>query len=291
MDEEGENSDGSKLPTWGGHLWRISLATYRWEHLLRVPEALIAVGVGGRYVYSLGYFGHVLYQYDTQTGKTARAVVGSVDGHISRNFLVDDRGHAYVPRLTADRAVDGRARTVQIALGEFGPDLREIGATPVETARYLGGDPPTESHGIVGLQKMADGSIYFTTHTGFLGRVVPPVPGRADAINHARAEVIQIGWLHPDGPSYAASLFASADGGTLLSLVRRADAPWEWLACTVSGHVCQVATFAAPGREPAVLGRTLLYGSSTRDAKGGHYVVGMGSDYRPVALRVQGLGR
>jgi hypothetical protein len=36
MDEHGENEDGSRLPTWGGHLWRMSLTTQQWEHLLTV---------------------------------------------------------------------------------------------------------------------------------------------------------------------------------------------------------------------------------------------------------------
>jgi hypothetical protein len=31
----------------------------------------------------------------------------------------------------------------------------------------------------------------------------------------------------------------------------------------------------------------LLYGSSTRDASGGHYLVGMGPGYRPIVLRIQ----
>ena len=60
MDEEGENANGSRLPTWGGHLWRMNQATYKWEHLLAAREALIAVAGGGKYIFSLGYFGHVL---------------------------------------------------------------------------------------------------------------------------------------------------------------------------------------------------------------------------------------
>jgi hypothetical protein len=32
MDETGEQDDGSKLPTWGGHLWRMG-STGRWQHL------------------------------------------------------------------------------------------------------------------------------------------------------------------------------------------------------------------------------------------------------------------
>ncbi len=64
MDEEGEEEDGSQMPIWGGHLWRMRLSDSQWEHLAATPEALIGVAVGDRWVYALGYFGHVLYQYD-----------------------------------------------------------------------------------------------------------------------------------------------------------------------------------------------------------------------------------
>src|SRR5207244_299265 len=46
MDESGEADDGSKLPTWGRHLWRRGPSGV-WEHLAATPEALIAVATGG----------------------------------------------------------------------------------------------------------------------------------------------------------------------------------------------------------------------------------------------------
>ena len=64
------------------------------------PEALIAVATGGPYVYSLGYFNHVLYQFDTRTKRIRSVAVGAAGGHVSRNFFVDDRGHAFVSRVT-----------------------------------------------------------------------------------------------------------------------------------------------------------------------------------------------
>src|SRR5229473_700087 len=99
MDESGENEDGSKLPTWGGHLWRRGRGP-GWEHLAATREALIAVATGGPYVYALGYFNHVLYQFDTRTRRLRSVTVGSAGGHVSRNFFVDARGHAFVPRIT-----------------------------------------------------------------------------------------------------------------------------------------------------------------------------------------------
>ena len=285
MDEHGENANGLKLPTWGGHLWRMSLATQKWEHLLTVPEALIAAGGAGRYVYALGYFKHILYQYDTQTGKTARLEVGSVDGHISRNFLVDFRGHVYVPRLR-DATVAGGPRQIRVTLVEFGSNLTELRETPLESAHYLGGRP-TDAQGIVGLQEMTEGSIYFTTHTGRLFRVVPPARTAAGPAREAAAELVNVGWLNPaDGPSYPASLF-TADGATQLSSAVRRTGPWEWLTCDVTLVNCKVSPLDVPGRDSAWITRTLFYGSATRDAKGGHYLVGIGSDYRPIAIRIQ----
>ncbi len=67
MDESGEKEDGSRLPTWGGHLWRLE-PPHTWHHLAAVPQALIAAAVGGPYVYTLGYFNHVLFQFDTRIG-------------------------------------------------------------------------------------------------------------------------------------------------------------------------------------------------------------------------------
>jgi hypothetical protein len=285
MDEEGEHEDGSKLPTWGGHLWRLQIATGRWEHLLRVPEALIAVGAGGRYVYTLGYFKHVLYQYDTQTGRTARVEVGSVDGHISRNFLVDDRGHAFVPRLTS--SPDPRGRAITVSLVEFDADLHELRATPIDAAEYLGRDSPTDAHGIVGLQTLADRSIVFTTHAGRLFQIVPPHAGTT--AQTTPADVHDLGWIHPRGSSYPASLFTSDGQSTIFTLAKPASPPngWEWVTCPFPALSCTASPIHLHEFNDDVTSRMLLYGSSTRDASGGHYLVGMGPGYRPIVLRVQ----
>ena len=61
MDEKGEEADGNRLPTWGSHFWRLSPSTNHWEHLLHVPEGVIAIAGMERWIYALGYFGHVLY--------------------------------------------------------------------------------------------------------------------------------------------------------------------------------------------------------------------------------------
>ena len=55
MDEHGEDTDSGRLPTWGSHLWRLRLADHRWEHLLAVPEGLIAVASSGPRIVALGW--------------------------------------------------------------------------------------------------------------------------------------------------------------------------------------------------------------------------------------------
>ena len=100
--------------------------------------------------------------------------------------------------------------------------------------------------------------------------------------------VTNLGWIHPEGPSYPASLFTSDGTTRIASLARRPRQPWEWISCDVGSTPpsCRAAEIATPDVDSGVLNRALLYGSATRDASGGHYVVGIGRDYRPVILRV-----
>ena len=182
MDEEGEAGDGSVYPTWGGHLWRLS-ATGAWQHLRTTKEALIAVAAGGPYVYALGYFNHVLYQYHTKTGVMKSVAVGSAGGHVSRNFAADARGHAFVPRIT--RAATGSPAA---ALVEYDADLKELAATPLPEYFEKGND---DSHGIVGVSSGADGSSLVATGKGRLYQIVPQTSGPST--------ITDLGWFHPKG--------------------------------------------------------------------------------------------
>ncbi len=291
MDEEGEREDGSQLPRWGGHLWRLRLDSHKWEHLLSTPEALIAVAVGDRYVYALGYFGHVLFQFDTMTRDVKRVPVGSVGGHVSRNFIADYRGHAFVPRLRVETDSLGR-RTARVSIVEFGTGVEELKETPLEPEHYLDGTP-VGSHGITGLQEMADGSWYFTTHVGFLYRIQPPA--RSSPIDHSAATVSRVGWLHPNGAMYVASLFSSDGTDTVLALAHDilnegATGKYQWLTFDLKNGVSRVAPFTVLNMDDAVVPRLLLYGSSAHDAQGNPYVVGLAPSGHggtaPLVLRV-----
>jgi hypothetical protein len=267
-DEDGE-VPGSVLPRWGGHLWRIHPDTFQWDHLAAVPEGLVAVSGVGRQIYALGYWGHVLYAFDTATRELKRTVVGSAGGHVSRNFLADVRGHVYVPRVQAHAG--GRATA---ALVEYDAGLREIGATPLE--HYLGKEPPAANHGIVGLAYLPDGRLLFTTHRGQL-YVIEPRPG-------APSKVTAAGWFHPGGESYPPSLFAFG-GGRLVAGVASRENRFEWVVFEMTTRIS--AAFPLDTKD---LQKVLLYGSISRDNAGRFYVGGWAGDgtgnQRPLMLQI-----
>jgi hypothetical protein len=268
-DEEGENADTEALPRWGGHLWRIHPENYNWQHLFAVREGLVAASGAGRYVYALGYWGHVLYQYDTSNGRARRVVVGSVGGHVSRNFLADLRGHAYVPRLSA--GTDGK---VSVALVEYDADLKEITATPLEY--YLGSGSPGSNHGIIGLVYLADGRMLFTTHVGYLYSIEPRDQGPA--------KVTAVGWFHPNGSTYTPSLF-SLGGGSIVAGVASRHGGFDWVVFDLSSGLSRAFPLDTKN-----LQKVLLYGSVTRDNAGRIYVGGWAeqdsSHQRPLVLQI-----
>jgi outer membrane protein assembly factor BamB len=268
-DEEDEDASANVPPRWGGHLWRIDPRTSRWQHLVAAREGLVAAAGVGRYIYALGYWGHVLYQYDTSTGATKRVQVGSVGGHVSRNFLADVHGHAYVPRLTAQP--NGK---VLAELVEYDANLKEVAATPLDY--YLGTESPDANHGIVGLAYLADGRIVFTTHRGHL-YAIEPRSGRS-------ASVKAVGWFHPAGEAYAPSMF-SFSGNTLLAGVTRRAGRYEWVVFDLATGIS--SAFPLDTKD---LRDVLLYGSVSRDNAGHFYVGGWASGptggQRPLVLQI-----
>ena len=268
-DEEGEAYDGSRPPRWGGHLWRVHPKRKVWEHLAAVGDGLVAVSGAGRFVYALGYFGHVLYQYDTAGGAVRRVVVGSAGGHVSRNFLTDLRGHAYVPRVVRSAYASPEAFLV-----EFDAQLREIATTPLH--HYLGRGSIVENHGIVGVAYLPGGELVFTTALGRLYLIEP----KADAV----ATVTDAGWFHPAGHAYAPSLF-SIGGGKLIAGVARRGSSFEWVVSELGTRVSAAFPLNTRG-----LAGILLYGSISKDNAGRLYVVGWasrgGGGKRPLVLQV-----
>jgi hypothetical protein len=270
-DEEGENADVGAPPRWGAHLWRIHPERFTWQHLFAAPEGIVAVSASERYVYALGYWGHVLFQYDTASKQTKRVVVGSVAGHVSRNFLTDVRGHAYVPRVSA-----GENGKISVALVEYDASLKEISTTPLEF--YLGKGLPDDNHGIIGLAYLPDGRLLFASHIGYLYVIEPKVNGPA--------AVSAVGWMHPDGEAYTSSLF-SFGGNNLIAGVGLRQSSFEWVVSDIGARFSSAFPLDTKG-----LKKVLLYGSVSRDNAGRAYVGGWTENendpghQRPLVLQI-----
>jgi len=269
MDEAGERADGSMLPRWGSHLWRIDPGSLVWEHLLAVPEGLVAAAAGGPFVFALGYFGHVLYRFDTRSGEVRRAIVGAEGGHACRNLIADSRGRVFVPRLGRDGA--GRS---EAHLLEFDARFDVIAATLLP--RYPMGAGPEANHGIIGLASTPDGRTFFTTHDGWLHELLP----RGDTAKL----LLDRGGFHPDGVSYAASLFLVDDGRTLAGVAQRGS-HFDWVRRDLSSGRSDAIPIDLGARQ-----EVLLYGSVTTDHAGRCYVAGWqaadGDGHRPLLLRI-----
>ena len=266
-DEEGEVDDGSAPPRWGSHLWRMRPPEGPWEHLLAVPQGLTCAGGFGRQVYALGLWDHVLYAYDTATGAVGKKVVGSVGGHMCRNLPVDRRGHAFVPRVR--QGVAGGPLAAELV--ELDPLLHEVAATKL--AHYADGQSASDAHGIIGFCQLADGGMAFVTGVGHLYRIGP------------EGHVAALGWIHPQGISYTASLFTWDGAAQVAGVGLREGGRHEWLVFDLRRRV---ATRAPLDVDPGE--GLLLDGSLTRDDAGGFWVAGRrrlpGHVYRPVLLRL-----
>ncbi|MCG8585204.1 MAG: hypothetical protein MI757_10870 [Pirellulales bacterium] len=276
MDETGEKEKPLVYPTWGGHLWRMAAGSDEWEHLLTTKEALIAVSTTGRYVYALGYYNHVLYQFDTTTGKTNSVAVGSWGAHVSRNFLTDVNGHAYVPRVAEN--ADGGS---EVELVEYDEELNELQSVPL--AHYTA-TPSFGSHGIVGFARFNNGSIIFTTDSGYLWLIEPSKDGPA--------KITEAGWLHPDGRSYPASLYVY-NSDHICGLTRTKKHGYQWFVRSLKWNKTILVPFTGDAAELLKRRSLLLYGTNTRDDQGNAYFVGRyikDGGKRPILLQVQ-IGR
>lgn len=269
FDETGQTS--TKNPVYGGNLWRKLPGAENWEHLASSDEALIAVQANGQFIYALGYWGHVLYQYDTMSQRINKLTIGSVDGHVSKNFVVNQRGHAFVPRV--ERTLDGQISAVLV---ELNPSLAITDIHPLEdyvNPQGYGDD------GIVSYTLMKNGDAYFTVASGGLYRITESATGR-----HT---VDYLGKFDPQFENnYLGSLFSPDGESLLVGLGRSTDSDaYHWYIRELSTQVTvSYLVTSIPSR------RFSLFGSYTTDAQGNMYIVGAdrGSNrqkQRPVVLK------
>lgn len=263
FDEAGESD--SQLPTWGGHLWRFDPVKAMWEHLLHTPEALIAINTDGHYVYALGYWGHVLYQYDTATGRVHKTEVGSVPGHVSRQLLVDGEGHVYVPKLIPAANEQGFVAV----LAELDNRLNVVHEFPLPE---YSDNRMSSYRGIVGFTTMKNGDVFFTLHKGQLFRL------HAEGSKDTKLE--KIGFFNPAGEANIPSLFSIDGEQFVMGASRRSGSEPEWLIYeTTSG-----TTVSYPMPE---LADFLFFGTQVKDESGAMYLVGQHNNTRsPKVVRL-----
>jgi len=250
--DEGGEAEGIN-PTWGGNLWRKLPNDNHWQHLLATEEALVAVNTSGRYIYALGYWDHVLYQYDIKTTKIRKVIVGSTQMHVSRNFIVDELGHAYVPKLIVNDFNE-----IEVLLAEYDSQLNLVATYPLPS--YQSGDFE-KHHGIVGYTSMKNSDIYFTSADGGLYHIKP--------FDKSAKKVQYKGMMHPDGNAYIASLFSIDGEGILVGVSQKGNEKYEWVIYDSELELANTALIPLDD-----INKPLLYGSLTRDSKGAFYVVG-----------------
>jgi hypothetical protein len=267
--DEGGEAEGIN-PKWGGNLWRKLPNDKHWQHVLATEEALVAINTNGRYVYALGYWNHVLYQYDTTTTtKVKKVTVGSTQMHVSRNFIVDQLGHAYVPQLKMNDFNE-----IEVALAEYDNQLNFVNFHPLPS--YQSNDFENH-HGIVGYTSMKNSDIYFTSADGGL-YLIRPFEKPAQKVQYK-------GMMHPDGKAYIASLFSIDGEGVLVGIAKKKKSKYEWVI--YDSNLQLASNTLMPLND---VKKPLLYGSLTRDNNGAFYVVGwqkkQESGHSPLLLKV-----
>lgn len=271
FDENGESVSKEILPTHGGHLWRKKPDSTEWEHLLATNEALIALNTDGRYVYALGYWGHVLYQYDILTRRFNRMSIGSKKGHISRNFLIAPNGHVFIPQI------------IELADEQYATELLELdnklNAVTTHTIEHYFSDKKYVDHGIVGYANTRKGHIFFNTGAGALYKL---------ELQENRSYQLQFKrfWADQDTSAvYMPSLF-TLDGDSFIVGMGKAygEDLYSWF-------IYEESTDTSVNYQlDDIVSSKLLYGSVTKDHKGNMYVVGVDrSDrqkHRPIVLQL-----
>ena len=268
FDEAGE--DEGINPTWGGHLWRKKPQSKHWEHILSTEEALIAVNTNGRYVYTLGYWDHVLYQFDTKTKNIKRVVVGSVSTHVSRNFLVDENGHAFVPSLKMNDFNE-----IEVYLNEYDPALSLVKSYPMPSyqAKKI-----KHHHGIIGYTSMENGDIYFTTSEGGLYQLQLTVPNAQEKLSYK-------GNIHPDGQAYVPSLFTFTGRDFIVGLGTLPKKGFQWIIYDSNSTMTVNYKIDLPEWK-----NPMFYGTHTKDNNGYFYIGGWraasdGKKYQPSLVK------
>ena len=262
----------------GSHLWRLRPPDGKWEHLLAVPEKLIAIAVGPTRVCVLGYPDNVLYVYDVHTDETRSTRIGSVEGYYSSNILADYHDHIYVPRLRQEPS------GIVATLVELNSALEEVAETPLDPPER----PEADSHyGVRAWQPLADHSLAFVTGRGQLYRIVPGEDDRS-------AKVSALGPLDPRKEASIVSLFSPDGQRYLMGMGRQqtsiSEGLLEWFVCDLRTGKPVAKRLPVPEEDNRPLKNLLLSGCMTRDDQGCFYLGGSHNRngiIQPVLLQVR----
>ena len=100
------------------------------------------------------------------------------------------------------------------------------------------------------------------------------------------ADVVDLGWFHPAGARYVASMFRDERTGSLHGVAApnsNGTRSFEWVSRTPGGEASAVALRFGTGTQLPT--GALLYGSMARDAAGNVYVAGTMA-YKPLIVQV-----
>jgi hypothetical protein len=285
QDEHDEKGDGSGNAKFGGRLFALDPRNDRWTCVLAAPEGLIAAACESRYVYAMGYFGNVIYRYDTKTKETRSIKLGTMGGHVSRNIFVDSNEHLFASRLTPGTSIEEPGTTllngtlVRSTLVELNPELKIVNEWPLDDYKPT---LDTDSHGITGFCRLTGGDVVFITHSGAIWLLESEGPR-----DH---RLQRLGWMHYEGPAYVASLFSPLGERFVGGFVQTKDRGYEWVIFDVEQRASTRLRLAQEDQKILETPGLLLYGCETLDGNENAYVVGwkkVERGYGPIAIRVE----
>ena len=284
QDEHDEKGDGSGNARFGGRLFALDPRNDQWTCILTAPEGLIAAACERRHVYAMGYFGNVIYRYDTKTKETRSIKLGTMGGHVSRNIFVDANEHLFAARLTPGSSINDPGTTrvgtslVRSTLVELDPELEIVHEWPLEDyAPTL----DTDSHGITGFCRLSGGDIVFITHSGAIWLL------KSDVVGDQRLQ--RLGWMHHEGPAYVASLFSPL-GERFVGGFVQTNGAYEWVIYDIEQRASTRLRLAQQDQRILETPGLLLYGCDTLDRNANAYVVGwkrIPRGYGPIAIRME----
>jgi hypothetical protein len=286
QDEHDEKADGSQNARFGGRLFALDPRNDQWTCVLTAPEGLIAAACESRYVYAMGYFGNVIYRYDTKTKETRSIKLGTMGGHVSRNIFADSNEHLFASRLTPGTSIEEPGTTlvngtlVRSTLVEIDSKLEIVNEWPLDDY-----DPTLEvdfSHGITGFCRLSGGDIVFTTHSGAIWLI------KAGGTSDQRLQ--RLGWMHYEGPAYVASLFSPLGERFVGGFVQTKGRGYEWVIFDIEQRTSTRLRLTKRDQEIIEKEGLILCGCETLDGNENAYVVGwkkVEGGYGPIAIRME----